>query len=280
MDEYARQRQFEVDRVRQEDLIAQCMNELGFEYIPYLGWHTFSPASGAWQPDDPDWVAEFGFGVTTSPPGGSGVSGSGIDILNLGPNNGVLEAMSEEGRLAWLGAFHRSGAGWERTIGTIDFTFRDCGNWSWNLIQYEHQLVNTEEFAPLLDAIAQMHHDLQWDITDAERDWAICMADTGYVGFDSPWHASDSVVQEYNALRTWLAAEPDWDYGNPTAENSPEFAALQIHERELATTSLKCRISTDFEAKRDAHIHAVENQFITDNRAALAALRDAAEQRG
>jgi hypothetical protein len=32
-----------------------------------------------------------------------------------------------------------------------------------------------------MDAIVEIHHGLLWDITGAERDWSIFMADAGYV---------------------------------------------------------------------------------------------------
>jgi hypothetical protein len=278
LDDESRARQFQADRVRQEDMIAQCMNDLGFEYIPYLDYATadFGGPSD-WNTNDLDWVTQYGFGVTTSPPGERGSGWLQVTLGNLGPNNAILEELSAEGESAWRGAFMNRGAGWTRTINGVDYM--DCFNWSWAVIQNEHQAGNSEEFAPLVDAISQMQTELLWDISDADRDWSRCMAEAGYSGFDTPWQASNSITVEMNSLQSRLALDPDWDYGNPTADNSPEFADLQSHELALATASLGCKISTDFEAKRAAHVTAIENQFITDHRAELEALRAAAEQR-
>jgi len=281
MDEESQQRQFEADRVREENMIAQCMNELGFEYIPFVDSVVLSFGNDEdWNPDDPDWVARYGYGWVVSPPGGRGGARISVDMNNVGPNAQMLSELSETERSAWNNALWNMGAGFEREVeGVIQ---RDCFNWARMSVSAESRTIaNLAEFAPLMEAIAQMHDSLRWDISDADRAWSTCMADAGFPGFDRQREASETIAEEYGPARIAATLDPSWDqtFNNPTVENSPVMAALHEREVALATADLNCRITTDFEAGREAHIHTVENQFIIDHRADLEALRAAAEQR-
>lgn len=102
------------------------------------------------------------------------------------------------------------------------------------------------------------------------------MADAGYSELERQWEASDGVLRELNAAQSALSLAGET--GPFTPANSPTIAALHEREVALATADLNCRVSTGFAAGRQAHIHAVENQFIIDHREALEALRSAVEQ--
>ena len=277
-------RQFEADRLRAEDMIAQCMNELGFEYIPFPGYWIMPQIVGAIHSDDAEWVAQYGFGWTTEPSGPHGEIGSfyggGFNFWNPdNPNLEIYESLSEDGRSSFFNALQGSGSGFPRYVNGIDH--RNCNSWSSAVITFErHEVSHREEFRPLMDAIAQMHDDLHWDVSEADRAWAICMFDAGYPDLQRQWEASTLLLREMNELRPQITQNPNWEAGvNPTPENSPEMAELQNRELEMAMADFNCRVSTNFAAQREAHIHEVENQFITDHRAALEALRAASEQR-
>jgi len=275
-------RRFEADRIREENMIAQCMHELGFDYIPNFEAVTLTfRNSDNWQPDDPDWVAHYGYGWIVSPAGGRGGGGASIGVSSnaLGPNQAIVDELSESEARAWNDALWNRGAGFERET-LFSGIQTDCFNWARMTVNDERFAVQaSDEFAPLFEAIDQMQNDLQFDISDADRAWSACMFDAGFPDFNRQWEPSEQIRNEYHQVRTSITARPDW-VGNPTPENSPEI--VELHEREvaLATADLNCRIATGFDNGREAHIHAVENQFITDHRAALEALRAAAEQQG
>jgi hypothetical protein len=280
IDEESQVRQFEADRMRQEDLIAQCMNDLGFEYVPFLGWNSlWIRGAENWHPDDMDWVAVYGYGITVSPGNRGGITGS-VDFNTPGnPNIALRDALSDAGAAEFMNSLQ--GHGTEGSIALVGETHRNCMNWSSYLVQNERQVSRREEFAPLMEAISQMYDNLRWEPSDADRAWASCMFDTGFPGLELQWQAADTIVRELNDLRSTITQHPNWDSGTePTPENSPEMAELHQREVAMATADLNCRITTDFAAGREAHIHAVENQFISDHRAALEALRSAAEQQG
>ena len=274
-------RQLNADRVRQEDLLAQCMNDLGFEYIPWLGWNTWYIRDAEnYRPDDQDWVTQYGYGWTTLPPesrGGGGISGT-MDFFTPGnPNIEIFNSLSEGEQRAFWAAFQYRGSGLSRIVDGWEHI--NCNNWSSAVVNYERQVGNRAEFAPLMAAITQMYDDLRWEISDADRAWSNCMAESGFPGLERQWEASDTLLRELNELTTRISANPNWEPGvNPTTDNSPEMAKLRDREIKLATADLNCRISTNFEANRSAHVVSVETQFIDDHLAALTALRDAAEQ--
>ena len=281
-DPESRQRRFEADRIVEENMIAQCMHELGFDCIPnFEAVRLVLNDNDNWRPDDPDWVADYGYGWVVTPEGGrgDGFSGIGVYMTNLGPNQAIVDELSETEARAWNDALWNQGAGFRRET-LFSGIQMDCFNWARMTVNDERFAFQAaEEFTPLFEAIDQMQNNLRFDISDADRAWAACMFDAGFPDFDRQWEASELIANEYHQVRTSITARPDW-VGNPTPENSPEIAELQEREVAVASADSNCRIATDFVAGREAHIHAVENQFITDHRAALEALRDAAEQRG
>lgn len=280
MDEDSRRRRFDADRIHEENIIAQCMNELGFEYIPFVdNWILSFGNSDSWHPDDPDWVATYGYGWVSSPPGGRGGAWLTLDARNPdSPNQQILAELSDTERSAWISAWSGRGAGFEREVnGTI---FSDCNNWARAVVAADHEIfANSEEFAPLMEAISGMQDDLRWDISDADRTWSTCMFDAGFPGFDRQRDASDTIAQEWAEMMTAISADPDWYKGIPSPANSPQMAALHDREVNLASADLSCRTSTNFTSHFDEHVRAIENQFITDYRTDLEALRAAAEQR-
>lgn len=281
LDEESQRRQFDADRVVEENLIAQCMNELGFEYIPFIDNITLSFGNSEnWSPDDPEWVATYGYGWVVTPPAGRAGASISMMVDNPeSPNAPMLAELSETERIAWRDAFSNMGAGFEREVEGV--TFRDCNNWARAVVSAERRAFsNLDEFAPLMEAIEQMHLSLRWEISDADRAWSTCMFDAGFQGFDRQWEASETILHEWLDSMSKLSSDPEWILEEPTPENSEVIAALHQREVAVATADLNCRISTDFLVGHEAHIHTVEDQFITDHLSTLQALRAAAEQRG
>jgi hypothetical protein len=276
MDEEAARRQWDAGRIRQENMIAECMHELGFEYIPDIGRMTLQLPGDSWQPDEMEWVSEYGYGVITSPPGAVPERTTGsIFIRPDNPNLPMFNELTESEQRAYLKALH--GGSPDTFTRVVDgWDFHDCHNWSYGVINLERQVWRNDgdEFAPLLEAITEMQARLRTDIIEADREWADCMLDAGYPQFERQTGGElyfKEVWQEFTS--TW-----DWQQGRPDPATSPEVAELQEREIRMATADLDCRIAVDFAAKRSAHITQVEEQFITDHKEALQALRSAFEQ--
>jgi len=284
-DEDAVRRQFEADRIVEENMIAQCMHELGFEYIPYPdAVELVFRENENWRPNDPDWIAQYGYGWVVEPAGGRPIDGHGVSVSLPGPGNpnyAILEELSETERQAWSNSLMNMGAGFEREVPGVGI-MRDCFNWARMTVNAQRFYRGGDEFTPLFDAIEQMQVNLRHDISDADRAWSNCMADNGFPGIDRQWEATDTILREMSATRSAVAQDAEWQAlnpnANPTVDNSTALAELHEREINMATADHDCQISTDFAANREAHIFAVENQFISDHRTTLEALRSAFEQ--
>ena len=165
-----RQRQFDEEAIRREDLVAQCMREGGFEYLPNLGASQLFAVDDSRAPfDDPDWVAQFGYGGVVSPP-------SEHPPAPPDPNLEHLSELTAAEREAWHLALNGN---W------VDLVIAGEGLSHWELMAHAgcvgnaqiqlrderpEVVASTVEFAPLFDAINQMQSDLLMEVTDADRD--------------------------------------------------------------------------------------------------------------
>ena len=294
--------------IREEELTAQCMHERGFDYVPYLGEIPGWGRSSDWlvpQSNNPEWIAEYGFGLFADPPlqpvsFGAAMEEQGMHLPS-DPNYATFQNLSpaeqNEWRLALIGR-----APWEDADWGTGCRFGASGQAVLESTFAQAQsLLNSPEFAPLNEAIAQMRNNLAPPvITEEEQDWLECMANAGYpemveqyentiprfspeIGGMVTWphhlRVSEQLTQEY----TQIATEHFNGTGNPTPPtpaDSPAMADLQRREIALALADFDCRATTYFEARQAARINEAESRFVNDNRAALVALRDAAEQRG
>jgi len=275
-------------RQRSEALITQCMHDAGFEYdpenIPGVSFGgTFS--SQELHPNDREWVAQWGYGV---------VRGAELVIFPVEGTQTAAHTLSA----AELDAFHRAlsgppceewgvvtqsgqGAsicnvpdGWSaRELAEVS----GCqGQASLRISDESLQgLEESEEFAPLFDAIATMRSQLRSEVGGWETDWAACMANSGFPGFErrvdptSPWpSAPETQIRD------------EWrPIGTIVQHSAEDTASMLEREINLALADFDCRAEVDYEARENFRRTEAELQFIDDNHAALEALRLAAEQR-
>jgi len=283
------QRQQQQEDLYREELIAGCMREAGFEFIPTQV--TVSEGlltDDNFRPDDRDWVAQYGFALIHNP-WANAATEPDHGPAPVDPNQEYLDSLSDAERAAFYEAlfgFHGEDLP-EGVIGDdgqiLDMEAYRANMGCWGVAQQELEatsvsgLYNSAEFAPLFDAIGEMRRSV-YDIPEfsvIDNDWANCMADAGHPGIPTQAHVQDELVEEYNSIiENW-----DWDLGEPNATNSPRIAAMGDREIELALADFDCRASTYWESRRMAIVYDAERQFITDHQTELNALRDAVEQR-
>jgi len=252
--------------IREEELIAQCMNSAGFDYVPYLG-NQLNFVDFRSHFNDENWVSQYGYG-TFHPDAITRTTLSGQDLHSeTDPNRAIFDSLSETEQQAWRTAL--AGPPGNSSIGcrieAID-----------KMLEEQPGALFTHpdgEFRPLFEAWRQMSESIFRDF-DGDRDWANCMADAGYPGFVHQWDALNQIGSEHFDI-IWNQQNVDL---NPT--NSPEMAALQHREIEMALADLNCRNIVNYQARLNQRRFEIETQFIADHRVALAALRDAAEQQG
>jgi hypothetical protein len=262
---------FTAQNVRQEELTAQCMNNLGFDYAIYAQRNPVLTNDDLTRPlNDPDWLSQWGYGILESPNGAVQ-----IPIIERGtftendPNIRIFETLSEGEQEQWLNALWGEvtdvddyGFVLDEVIGCIDIARESSQEFT------PFSIFLTDEFAPLFNSWVEMTWMLHEDISEADRDWASCMADAGFSGL---YRQIDAEIGIHNAIVEVLADE------DVSVELLDYFREREI---ETALADFNCRNLVNFAVRRAAHEHVVEAQFVNDHRLALAALRDAAEQRG
>jgi hypothetical protein len=282
-------RRRDAEERRREELIAQCMNEAGFEYIPNptLGVQVYGGGGeGEWfDPDNREWVIQYGYGGVNYPQADSDANadydakGSAPEYVD--PNRAYVESLSDSERQAWEWAMW--GQPPEPENGIITAEMREqvdpgCYGRANDLILQESpaSLLESEQFRPLFEALNQMRNEMwenEYTFAEVNRDWSDCMAGAGFPGFSHQSDANNQFWEEYSVFFT------DWDWetqGDP--HGTPGFTALGEREVQIALADVDCRIETNFTSRVNEISLAMETQFVADHRAELEALRAAAEQ--
>jgi len=265
------QRQNNLATVRREELIAQCMNEAGFEYIPRAS--EISEVSlivigeDDFRPDDRDWVSQFGYGLVNQP--WERQATMNVDRTQpTDPNVEIVLNLSELERAAYQDALW--GIRGEGSSGSEETETRGCYGWAQTQLQASDpmRLVNSEEFAPLFEAITEFYESLNSnpEFIQLNYEWSFCMAAAGYPGF------------EFQVDAQKHAASQTLKLGIPIDPASPIRREMAEQEVGLALADLDCREQTQFRERQNAITRAAELQFVKDYRGQLEALKSAAEQ--
>ena len=254
-----------------QETAAACMREQGFDYYLDMasGIQFQDGDPDLWHPEDREWVAQWGFGQVIAP-----TLNPWMQFMTMGedsPNSQfwVDQENPTPEQWAWQTAFH-GGPDYEANPGC--WVLAQNAGWA---AEPSTIVREAEEFRPLFDAMQIMNDRLFNEMGDYEREWIQCMADAGHPGFEHQWEAAESIRQEMSR-----------EFGNmfePFVVGSGveiPAAATELHEREieLALADFDCRTSLDYKAREQQRRWAAEQQFVDDNRQALAALRYAVEQ--
>jgi len=276
------------ETMRIEELVAQCMNGQGFEYIPDPGRRWLDFDSGIeWRTDDPEWIEQHGFGGTVWPGvrAGTAMGWEGDRPGRPGPNAAYFNSLSESERTAFNtalnGIFPPDDSNYDFDEWRADPNNQGCRDAAWLQMREESPagLPQTVEFAPLFEAIDFFRENLELTATQADQDWAACMAAADFVGYEQR-----PDFQELFRKEVWQITQELQEQGRPIRSfpelpaNAPEIAALFDREVETALADLNCRNATDWDARQQATIFELEAQFIADHQAQFNALRAAVEQ--
>ncbi|WP_336027303.1 hypothetical protein [Geodermatophilus sp. FMUSA9-8] len=272
------ERRFAEEQERTEELIAGCMQEQGFEYTPNTQSAGFvSYEDVEWEPDDRDWVSQYGYGAVTSPY----TEQPAPEEEFVDPNADYVAGLSESEQTAFYEALSGPMPDEEDLAedGSYEYDWTTAG--CQGAAQHEvagEDLSQSEEFASLFAAIDELYTNMPtWPgMAELDAEWAACMDAAGHGGHATQVDAQNSVYDDLNAVYEDVAMSED---GTSTGE--PDQAALDAlaeREVELALADLGCREETDYRDRSTEITHEVEEQFIDDHRAELDALVAAAER--
>jgi len=282
----AHQRAVEEFTMRREELIAQCMRQAGFNYQPDLNSTSFTIGTNAFddiQPDEWDWVAQYGFGIVS---GHRHRSGSTFGEREDDPNRDYVAGLSETARAAFEVALNgpannpqpigsNNQAEWDEWMKT-----RGCTGQAIVQAMSESPLFleRDDQFAPLFEARSAMMVAVSErpEMFQLNSEWAHCMADGGHPGLNLPRDATSPIWEELSITQTMIQIRRA--EGNPDADGGAALLAeLQAREIEVALLDFDCRVATNYNSRVDAIRLEMETQFVHDNRALLEDFRTAAE---
>lgn len=261
---------FNREQQETEELVAACMAEEGFEYIPVDQSRGVMFSDDDWEErQTEEWVAANGWGIVQTQAEMEEQQARYEDEEWIDPNQDYVDALSPSEQEAYWATLHGEPMTEEMMDedGSYEYSWETAG--CYGAAQHEVQGDNfwdDEEFKPLMDKMNGMWEELAKRPESIELDaaWASCMADAGHGGIAKRQDASTAIMDEVNAI---------WE--DHDGEGEPDYSgldALKEKEIELALADFRCAKEVDYEAKQLKVQFAMEEQFIQDNKSELDAL--------
>jgi len=233
----------EGSRREQED-IARCMAEQGFNYIPIPVSATVQlvPETLVVPPDSREFAEAYGFGVSQEPQPRFSVIMSNLPGIGggigLGPNQAAVDAMSEPERRAWDTALRGAWVLGEIPLAEVDWTdpsLLGCRGQAWAMNGH-----NLDPFGGEVGALREEIHRLRAQLAldprvlDANAAWFSCMVAHGYAEHVSPAEMRAAVADEWAQMMGWYPHE------NPQGFTWEQQMAFKEREVTLALASWDC----------------------------------------
>ena len=273
MSEEEMQEHFAEQQAEIEELVAACMSDEGFEYIPVdqsqFGGMSFS--ADEWKTDDREWVEEYGYGAVNFPGRDTPVE---PDQEFVDPNQDYVTSLSESEQAAYYKTLYGPQPTEEELNQEGGFEYDPLNAGCYGTAQLEVQgsdPYSAEEHQPVMDALNEFYMNVQNDPALAELNaaWSSCMADAGFSGFATQPDAQNSIYDDINAY---------YESQTEPVEDDPELAAIGERELELALADLECREQTDYHQESLRIQFELEEQFVQEHKAELEALKTALEE--
>ncbi|SEM68355.1 hypothetical protein E3O25_15105 [Cryobacterium sp. TMT1-3] len=256
----------------QEELIATCMADEGFDYVPVDN----SQYSGMMSDDGEEygtekWVAENGYGMSQSPEQIAEQQEQSESYVD--PNQDYVMSLSETEQAAYYEVLSGVQPTEEEMSedGSYEYNWETSGCQGFASHEINGDQPSQDEHAALYDAMSAMYEAAQSSpaIVALDAEWATCMADAGYATFLKKADAQESISNDQNAI-----------YEN-SAETGPDEQALaDLREKELAVAmaDFTCSEDLDYTEASTKVQFELEEQFIIDHKAELDALIADSEQ--
>jgi len=248
----------------QEELIAACMSDEGFEYIPVDQSQYMSFDGDDVDRDTEEWVAEHGYGMQQTPEEIEASNEQSEEYFD--PNSDYVTALSESEQTAYYEVLYGVQDQEPNADGEYEYNWEDAG--CQGAAQHEVQgemPYDNDKYKDLLEKMNTVYEDVAKDpaMKKLDAEWASCMADEGQTSFKKKQDAMDSVNEELNAM-----------YEDPTAQDdqaafTKTMEELRKKEIKLALIDFKCSEKVDYSDRSLAVQFALEQQFIDDNKKQL-----------
>ena len=256
----------------QEELVATCMADEGFDYVPVDN----SQYSGMTSDDGEEygtekWVAENGYGMSQSPEQIAEQQEQSQEFVD--PNQDYVMSLSESEQAAYYEVLYGVQPTEEEVgeDGSYEYNWETSGCQGFASHEINGDQPSQEEHAGLYEAMSAMYEAAQSSPTlvKLDADWAACMADAGYATFTKKADAQESIMTEQDAL-----------YEEQSGAGPDEAVLAEMREKELALAMVDftCAEELDYADASMKVQFDLEEQFITDHKSELDALIADSEQ--
>ncbi|MBP1327389.1 hypothetical protein JOF28_002621 [Leucobacter exalbidus] len=281
------QEKFEAEQGNIEELVAECMTEEGFEYLPNVQSGNFYSPSEDGEDTGPDWGSQefaenYGYGIIDYP--GMEESNQQAEEYN-DPNEEYTSSLSEKQLTAYYNALHGPGPNDEEMLAMEEGDGSYAYNWEtagcYGAAQHEAQgesgssqdAYEDPEFAELFASMQDVWSVLYDENSDNEvvaklnSEWQECMAEAGFTEYPSPNAVTNALYEEQNEL--YNSTSEDGEYQEPSKEARDEFKQREIT---IATADFACKKDLKYDAKIMTEQFELEQAFVDANKPALDAL--------
>lgn len=253
------------DVARMEQLVAECMADAGFTYVPTTG------AATAGALDSPSGRTD-GYGITSGAwPGPPDADPNAAAVAALAPTEQQVYWTTLEGDAVQVVEEVGGDGAWQ-----YDWQRAGCRG------RAQHQVygdpAQLDDAAALQAELAEARLAAAADARVAELDaaWAACMTTAGHPGLATADAAEAGVREAWDALwaQTWadLPADPSAsDVAAAEAAAAPAVAELAAAEVALAAADRACRDQVGYDVARAAITAEYQQRFYQAHRTALEA---------
>lgn len=284
----------EAERNRKvEEIVATCMADEGFEYIPveYDMGTTFFTEDEDW--DTEEWAQQYGYGITTNPWADEEEAVAEPEEEWTDPNDDYVSGMSPAEQEAYYEALYgpqtfTEDEEWvedEELVEEYTWEEAGCQGLAQHEVYEEDDPWSDPAFAELFEAMDRLYQDSEKDprIREINDEWATCMADAGITGMTTPMAASELFYQEYDKLYQEADAQIDWENldwesldgtTDPVTEIMEKSGLAELREREIAAAvaDFHCQEELDVEARSLEIQFELEEEFVETYRADIDAV--------
>jgi len=271
-----------------EQLVAECMREQGFDYLPREDGGMVAASGGT----DLEWgsaefAEQFGYGISTDPRGWDDQDDA---VASEDPNQEYVDSMSDGEREAYYAALWGPPVEMDEDADPEEYEYDWTRSGCYGAAQHEVWDDDAdEEFAGLLDEVSRVWEQTAEDprVRALDAAWSSCMADAGYGGFDAPNEAAPRLSEEWNVIQGWddpeyQALRDGWDWdAEPDGPGEPEVdeaAVRAFTEREIAVAvaDAGCKAEVGYDDGVREVSHEIQQEFVDQHRAELEAWAEAA----
>ncbi|HEY6738427.1 MAG TPA: hypothetical protein VI076_06210 [Actinopolymorphaceae bacterium] len=267
------------DRARQrkvEQIIADCMRDKGFEYVPYIpSEEPESPVDEAYDLPPEKFAEQYGYGISTM------FDQESKKDAPTSPNDEIRSGLSQQAKAAYDEALYGSAVAVDpesggavaeaRPLDGDETAPEDLGCmpaahekvYGSSRDSVRQLLAERQKFDGLFKDLDALEKRIQRDpdLAKAHQDWAACMADAEHPGLARP----DDAVNAVNGKMSKVFTDEGTD--------ESKLAEVQKFEMAISAADFACRAKglTEVEKKvRTEH----ERAFVDDHRNELIRYRD------